>query len=48
MVSSGSENDHYDDDFDANNPFGDDEIESFHNSRDKVLSINFIFDLKLN
>ena len=48
MVSSGSENDHYDNDFDANNPFGDDEIENFHNSRDKVLSIDFIRDLKLN
>lgn len=25
-----------DDDFDPKNPFGDDEIESFHNNRDKV------------
>jgi hypothetical protein len=35
-ISSDSENDHYDNNFDPNNPFGDDEIESFHNDRDKV------------
>lgn len=35
-AQSDSENDHYDDDFDPKNPFGDDEIESFHDNRDKV------------
>jgi hypothetical protein len=34
-VNSDSENDHYDD-FDPKNPFGDDEIEQFHNDKDKV------------
>lgn len=34
-MNSDSENDHYDD-FDPKNPFGDDEIEQFHNDKDKV------------
>ncbi len=35
--SSDSDNDHYGgDDFDPKNPFGDDAMENFHSSRDKV------------
>lgn len=36
-VNSDNENDHYDDSFDPNNPFDDDEVEKFHNDRDKIL-----------
>ena len=37
-VNSDSENERYaDDSFDAKNPFGDDEIESFHANSDKVI-----------
>lgn len=45
-VNSDSENDHYDD-FDPKNPFGDDEIEQFHNDKDKVnCSPNYIYIYK--
>lgn len=43
-VNSDSENDHYNDDFDPNNPFGDDEIEKFHNNRDKVMIYKLLTD----
>ena len=38
-TASDSDNDHYggDGDFDPKNPFGDDAMESFHSSRDKIL-----------